>query len=114
MSKPKLIVSTTVGSVSAALFENRTEKGYVYHQAKIVTRYKDGDGEYQDSSSFGELELFAVEELAKKLREAIGKRKERLRRDKAKEKARPQPVDDPGPPGRQGEAGHIDVEADPF
>ena len=46
------VYSKRVGNIRAAVWEQTTEGGAVFHNVSLVRRYKDDDGEWQDSSSF--------------------------------------------------------------
>jgi hypothetical protein len=72
-SKPP-VARIRVGSVTASIWENQTEKGKRY-SATYQQRYKDDEGKWQSSHSFGgtaSLFLSKAADLARDRMEALG------------------------------------------
>ena len=63
MSKNKPVHEIRIGRIRAALWQNETEGG-VRHNVTFSRLYKDDDGQWKDSTSFGHDDLLLLAKLA--------------------------------------------------
>lgn len=59
------------GSAVAAIWKHATSDGSQFYKATIECRYKDGDGNWQSTTSFGRSELLQVAKLADRVESRI-------------------------------------------
>lgn len=64
MTTNKPAAKVSLYPVSAAIFRNESEKGDVYYNVTIERSYKDDQGKYQSSASFGVSDLLLVAKVA--------------------------------------------------
>lgn len=85
--KSSVVKFMTIGNVQATIFKNKNGNGFWY-QTKITSTYKDSDDEFQVSSSFDDMQLLAVGQLAIRAEQVIARQKEldRKRKMEAKKK----------------------------
>jgi hypothetical protein len=63
-TKPKPIHEVRLGRVRAAVWQNTTDKG-TRHNVTFSKLYKDPDGHWKDTASFGKEDLLLLAELAR-------------------------------------------------
>jgi hypothetical protein len=68
-----------VGNVQIAIWRNTGSKGEFFTASAPIIRYKDDQGDFQDGTSYGALDLLALAEAA---REAAAKIRELQRQTK--------------------------------
>ncbi|MEM7125698.1 MAG: hypothetical protein AAF702_05195 [Chloroflexota bacterium] len=71
-STNKPVYTYRLGSLSATIWQNKTKKGSFY-RTEILRNYRDSDGGWQTSSSFGHEELLNVAKLAERAEEYIAR-----------------------------------------
>lgn len=71
-STNKPIFTYRLGSLSATIWQNRMKKG-TYYRTEILRNYRDSDGAWQTSNSFGHDELLNVAKLAERAEEYIAR-----------------------------------------
>ncbi|MDE0165193.1 MAG: hypothetical protein OXL36_08870 [Bryobacterales bacterium] len=64
MSSNKPVAEVRVGAVKAAIWPNQTESGAVRHNVTFSRIYKDADGNWKSTSSFGRDDLLVVAKVA--------------------------------------------------
>ena len=64
MSSNKPVAEVRVGAVKAAIWPNTTESGAVRHNVTFSRIYKDADGNWKSTSSFGRDDLLVVAKVA--------------------------------------------------
>ena len=64
MSSNKPVAEVRVGAVKAAIWPNQTESGVVRHNVTFSRIYKDGEGNWKSTSSFGRDDLLVVAKVA--------------------------------------------------
>ena len=64
MSSNKPVAEVRVGAVKAAIWPNQTESGVVRHNVTFSRIYKDADGNWKSTSSFGRDDLLVVAKVA--------------------------------------------------
>ncbi|MDE0166750.1 MAG: hypothetical protein OXL36_16765 [Bryobacterales bacterium] len=60
----KPVAEVRVGRVKAAIWPNQTESGAVRHNVTFARIYKDANGEWKSTSSFGRDDLLVVAKVA--------------------------------------------------
>ena len=63
-TNPKPVAEVRVGRVKAAIWPNQTESGAVRHNVTFSRIYKDADGKWKSTSSFGRDDLLVVAKVA--------------------------------------------------
>ena len=64
MSSNKPVAEVRVGAVKAAIWPNTTESGAVRHNVTFSRIYKDAEGNWKSTSSFGRDDLLVVAKVA--------------------------------------------------
>ena len=64
MSSNKPVAVVRIGAVKAAIWPNQTESGVVRHNVTFSRIYKDAEGNWKSTSSFGRDDLLVVAKLA--------------------------------------------------
>ena len=64
MSSNKPVAEVRVGAVKAAIWPNQTESGAVRYNVTFSRIYKDADGNWKSTSSFGRDDLLVVAKVA--------------------------------------------------
>ena len=64
MSSNKPVAEVRVGAVKAAIWPNKTESGAVRYNVTFSRIYKDAQGEWKSTSSFGRDDLLVVAKVA--------------------------------------------------
>ena len=64
MSSNKPVAEVRVGAVKAAIWPNQTESGVVRHNVTFSRIYKDAEGNWKSTSSFGRDDLLVVAKVA--------------------------------------------------
>ena len=64
MSSNKPVAEVRVGAVKAAIWPNQTESGVVRYNVTFSRIYKDGEGNWKSTSSFGRDDLLVVAKVA--------------------------------------------------
>ena len=64
MSSNKPVAEVRVGAVKAAIWPNQTESGAVRHNVTFSRIYKDAEGKWKSTSSFGRDDLLVVAKVA--------------------------------------------------
>tara|TARA_R110000787_G_scaffold28730_1_gene78159 strand:+ start:2928 stop:3230 length:303 start_codon:yes stop_codon:yes gene_type:complete len=67
-------------ALSAEVWENRHESG-ASHNVTFSRAYRDSEGKWQSTSSFGERDLLPLQHLAGRAHDSIRERKNKLRQD---------------------------------
>ncbi|MEM7132088.1 MAG: hypothetical protein AAF702_37630 [Chloroflexota bacterium] len=68
----KPVFTFRLGTLSATIWQNRTKKGS-YYRTEMVRNYRDTEGVWQTSSSFGHEELLNVAKLAERAEDYIAR-----------------------------------------
>ncbi len=71
MSSNKPVAEVRVGAVKAAIWSNQTESGVVRHNVTFSRIYKDAEGNWKSTSSFGRDDLLVVAKVADQAHSAI-------------------------------------------
>jgi hypothetical protein len=74
-SKPKPIHEVRLGRVRAAVWQNATDKG-TRHSVTFSKLYKDQEGRWKDTASFGKEDLLLLAEVAKLVAQDLWERSE--------------------------------------
>jgi hypothetical protein len=74
-SKPKPIHEVRLGRVRAAVWQNTTDKG-TRHSVTFSKLYKDPEGRWKDTASFGKEDLLLLAEVAKMVAQDLWERSE--------------------------------------
>jgi len=74
-SKPKPIHEVRLGRVRAAVWQNATDKG-TRHSVTFSKLYKDPEGRWKDTASFGKEDLLLLAEVAKMVAQDLWERSE--------------------------------------
>ena len=74
-SKPKPIHEVRLGRVRAAVWQNATDKG-TRHSVTFSKLYKDQEGRWKDTASFGKEDLLLLAEVAKMVAQDLWERSE--------------------------------------
>ena len=64
MSSNKPVAEVRIGAVKAAIWPNQTESGVVRHNVTFSRIYKDANGDWKSTSSFGRDDLLVVAKVA--------------------------------------------------
>ena len=64
MPSNKPVAEVRVGAVKAAIWPNQTESGVVRHNVTFSRIYKDAEGNWKSTSSFGRDDLLVVAKVA--------------------------------------------------
>ena len=64
MSSNKPVAEVRVGTVKAAIWPNKTESGAVRYNVTFSRIYRDANGEWKSTSSFGRDDLLVVAKVA--------------------------------------------------
>ena len=64
MSSNKPVAEVRVGAVKAAIWPNQTESGVVRYNVTFSRIYKDAEGNWKSTSSFGRDDLLVVAKVA--------------------------------------------------
>ena len=64
MSSNKPVAEVRVGAVKAAIWPNQTDSGVVRYNVTFSRIYKDGEGNWKSTSSFGRDDLLVVAKVA--------------------------------------------------
>ena len=64
MSSNKPVAEVRVGAVKAAIWPNQTESGVVRHNVTFSRIYKDAEGNWKSTSSFGRDDLLVLAKVA--------------------------------------------------
>ena len=64
MSSNKPVAEVRVGAVKAAIWPNQTESGVVRHNVTFSRIYKDAEGNWKSTPSFGRDDLLVVAKVA--------------------------------------------------
>lgn len=64
MSSNKPVAEVRVGAVKAAIWPNQTESGAVRYNVTFSRIYKDAEGNWKSTSSFGRDDLLVVAKVA--------------------------------------------------
>ncbi len=67
------------GSLLAKIWPNATEYG-VRHNVNIVRNYQDKDGNWKETSTFGDRDMLSLQHLTMRVHEKIRERKQELAR----------------------------------
>lgn len=70
--RPKPAFEFRLGRVRATVWENHHEKTGRWFSVAVTRTYKDGDGKWQNATTFGRDDLFVVAEVVRQARLWIG------------------------------------------
>lgn len=76
--KPKPVRKLKEATLNAEVWENKYEKG-IQHNVTFSRSYRDKEGNWKSTSSFGERDLLSLQHLAGRAHDAIRERRTEMR-----------------------------------